>query len=73
VPVTEPVARSENSGVPVTRPRRMIRTSMTMWTPKQTRRALALRTRPRAKTSLRIWRSKWSQIVFIVPIMVPKL
>ena len=37
---------------------------MTMWTPKQTRRALALRTRPRAKTSLRIWRSKWSLTLF---------
>jgi hypothetical protein len=41
------------------RPWRMTRTFMMMWTPREMRRALAQRTRPRAKTSLRIWRSKW--------------
>ena len=62
--VMEPVVRTMNTLVPMMRPRRMIRTFMTMWTPTEAKRALAQRTRPRAKTSLRIWRSKLTLSLF---------
>ena len=59
VPVMEPVVKSLSTRVPEMKPWRMTRTFMMMWTLKEMRRALAQRTRPRGKTSLRTWRSKW--------------
>ena len=60
----EPVVRSMSSVVLKMRPRRMTRTFMMMWMPMEMRKALAQRTRARVKTSLRIWRSKWSLSLF---------
>ena len=63
-PGMEPVVRSMSSVVLKMRPRRMIRTFMMMWMPTEMRKALAQRTRARAKISLRIWRSKSALSLF---------